>query len=290
MPGARIGVIGGTGLYQVEGMKGFQEVRPKTPFGDPSDSIVIGEIDGHNVAFLPRHGRGHFLLPSEVPYRANIYALKSLGVEQIIAVNSCGSLKDTVKPGDLVIPDQLIDRTRGRINTFFGNGLVAHIPFSEPFCPVLSRVLYDAAKVVGARVHLGGTCVVIEGPAFSTVAESRLYKSWGGDIINMTMLPEAKLAREAEMCYASVACVSDYDSWRQKGTFEPVRADMVVAVMHGNISIAKQIIKKAVGNAPGDRKCECHEVLKTAIITDSHRISRSAKKDLGLLISKYVGQ
>ncbi len=289
MPGARIGVIGGTGLYQIEGMKSFQEVRPKTPFGDPSDVIVIGELDGHNIAFLPRHGRGHVLLPTEVPYRANIYALKLLGVEQIIAINSCGSLKETVKPGDLVIPDQIIDRTRSRTSTFFGNGLVAHIPFSEPFCPVLSKVLYDAAKAVGARVHLGGTCIVMEGPAFSTVAESRLYKTWGGDIINMTMLPEAKLAREAEMCYASIACVSDYDSWRQKGTFEPVRADMVVTVMHGNISTAKQIIKKAVGKVPGDRKCECHEALKTAIITDSYKISRSAKKDLSLLISKYSG-
>jgi 5'-methylthioadenosine phosphorylase len=289
MPGARIGVIGGTGLYQIEGMKLFQEVRPKTPFGDPSDVIVIGELDGHNIAFLPRHGRGHVLLPTEVPYRANIYALKLLGVEQIIAINSCGSLKDTVKPGDLVIPDQIIDRTRSRTSTFFGNGLVAHIPFSEPFCPVLSEVLYDAAKAVGARVHLGGTCIVMEGPAFSTVAESRLYKTWGGDIINMTMLPEAKLAREAEMCYSSIACVTDYDAWRQKGTFEPVRADMVVTVMHGNISTAKQIIKKAVGKVPGDRKCECREALKTAIITDSYKISRSAKKDLGLLISKYVG-
>lgn len=288
MPGARIGVIGGTGLYQIEGMKSFQEVRPKTPFGDPSDVIVVGELNGHTVAFLPRHGRGHILLPAEIPYRANIYALKSLGVEQIIAVHSCGSLKDAVKPGDLVIPDQIIDRTRGRPSTFFGNGLVAHIPFSEPFCQVLSKVLYDAAKSVGARVHLGGTCIVMEGPAFSTVAESRLYKSWGGDIINMTMLPEAKLAREAEICYATIACVSDYDSWRQKGTFEPVRADLVVTVMHGNISIAKQIIKKAVANVPGDWECECREALKTAIITEAHKMSKSAKKDLSLLISKYV--
>jgi 5'-methylthioadenosine phosphorylase len=287
MPGARIGIIGGTGLYQIEWLSSFQEVKPKTPFGEPSDSIVVGELDGNTLAFLPRHGRGHYLLPSEVPFRANLYALKSLGVEWIIAINSCGSLKETIKPGDLVIPDQLIDRTRGRASTFFGNGLVAHIPFSEPFCPVLSKVLNEAAKSVHPRAHSGGTCIVMEGPAFSTVAESRLYKAWGSDIINMTMLPEAKLAREAEICYASIACVSDYDSWRAKGSYEPVKADMVVAIMHGNISVAKQIIKKAVAKIPGERKCECHEALKTAIITDSHKMGKGARKDLAPIIGKY---
>jgi len=285
---ARIGVIAGTGLYQMEGMKALQEVRVKTPFGDPSDSLVVGELNGISIAFLPRHGRGHTISPAEVPVRANIYALKSLGVEHIIAINSCGSFREDIKPGDLVIPDQLIDCTHGRVSTFFGSGLVAHIPFAEPICPVLAGVLFSAAKESGTRVHSGGACVVMQGPAFSTAAESRLHKSWGAHIINMTMLPEAKLAREAEICYASVACVSDYDSWRQKSAYEPVRADMVLAIMQGNISNAKQIIRLAAQRIPAERKCECATALKTAILTAGNYIPKSVKKDLGLLLSKYV--
>jgi 5'-methylthioadenosine phosphorylase len=205
MPQAKIGVIGGTGLYDIEGLTDIEEVDITTPFGKPSDTIVIGKLEGVGIAFLPRHGRGHRISPTELPVRANIYALKSLGVEQIMAINSAGSFKEEMKPGDLVFPDQIIDRTRSRINTFFGEGIVAHISFAMPFCPVLSRILVEAGEEAGADVHPEGTFVIMEGPAFSTRAESRLYRSWGADIIGMTALPEAKLAREAEICYAVVA-------------------------------------------------------------------------------------
>ena len=288
MTQARIAVIGGTGLYHIEGMSGLQQVRLKTPFGEPSDGIVVGELGGISMAFLPRHGVGHRLMPSEVPSRANIYALKSLGVEWIIAVNSCGSFREDIRPGDLVIPDQVVDRTSGRVSTFFGNGLVVHIPFSEPFCPVLSDVLYEAARQDGGRVHKGGTYLAMEGPAFSTVAESRLYRSWGADVIGMTVLPEAKLAREAELCYASICCVSDYDSWRQKGTAEPVTADKVLAIMRGNISNARHIIKLAAPLILPERNCECASALKTSIITAQEYMPKSVKRDLALLLGKYL--
>ena len=212
MSQAKIGVIGGSGLYDMEGMTDIEEVDISTPFGKPSDTIVIGRLEGVGIAFLPRHGKGHRIMPTEIPYRANIYALKSLGVEHIIAINSAGSFKKEIKPGDLLVPDQLIDRTKGRVSTFFEEGIVGHIPFADPFCPVLSQVIYKAAREVGATVHFKGTCVVMEGPAFSTRAESRLYRSWGADIIGMTALPEAKLAREAEICYAIIGCVTDNDS------------------------------------------------------------------------------
>ncbi len=286
MPQAKIGVIGGTGLYKIEGLTDIEEVNIDTPFGKPSDSIIIGRLEGVNVAFLPRHGRGHRLSPTEVPSRANIYALKSLGVEHIISVNSVGSFKKELKPGDLVIPDQLIDRTRRRVSTFFGNGLVAHIPFAEPFCPVLSRILFGAAKEVGASVHFKGTYAAIEGPAFSTRAESRLYRSWGADIIGMTVLPEAKLAREAEICYASIACVSDYDSWEEKA--KPVTVDIILDIMHKNIDTAKKIIKLAVTRMPQKRDCHCATALKTALVTDPGLIPPEQKKKLELLIGKYL--
>jgi len=286
MPQAKIGVIGGTGLYQIEGLTDIEEINIDTPFGKPSDSIIIGRLEGANVAFLPRHGRGHNLSPTEVPYRANIYALKSLGVEHIISVNSVGSFKKELKPGDLVIPDQLIDRTRRRESTFFGEGIVAHIPFAEPFCPVLSRTLFTAAKETGASVHPKGTYVAMEGPAFSTRAESRLHRSWGADIIGMTALPEAKLAREAEICYASIACVSDYDSWQEKG--EPVTVEMVLDIMHKYIDTAKKIIKLAVARMPQRRDCGCATALKTALITDPRLIPPEQKKKLDLLIGKYL--
>jgi 5'-methylthioadenosine phosphorylase len=286
MPQAKIGVIGGTGLYQIEGLSDIEEVNIDTPFGKPSDTIIIGRLEKANVAFLPRHGRGHKLSPTEVPYRANIYALKSLGVERIISVNSVGSFKNELKPGDLVIPDQIIDRTRRRVNTFFGEGIVAHIPFAEPFCPDLSRILFEAAKEAGASVHPKGTYVAMEGPAFSTRAESMLYRSWGADIIGMTVLPEAKLAREAEMCYASIAGVSDYDSWQEKG--EPVTVEMVLAIMHKNVEITKKIIKLAVARTPQKRDCGCASALKTALITDPKLIPPAQKKKLELLIGKYL--
>ncbi|MFA4904636.1 MAG: S-methyl-5'-thioadenosine phosphorylase [Desulfobaccales bacterium] len=286
MPQAKIGVIGGTGLYQIEGMTDIEEVKVKTPFGDPSDSIITGALEGTRIAFLPRHGRGHRITPTELPSRANIYALKSLGVERIIAVNSCGSFKEELKPRDLVIPDQIIDRTRGRLNTFFGHGIVAHIPFAEPFCPALSQILYQAAQEAGAKVHRGGTFIAMEGPQFSTKAESRLYKSWGADIIGMTVLPEAKLAREAEICYAVVACVTDYDSWHE--ALEPVKIEEILSILAQNIGRAKAIIKTAAAHIPAKRNCECAGALATAIITTPEMIPNQTRKNLELLIGKYL--
>jgi 5'-methylthioadenosine phosphorylase len=286
MPQAKIGVIGGTGLYEIEGMNNVQEVKVKTPFGDPSDSIILGTLEGTNIAFLPRHGRGHRINPSELPSRANIYALKSLGVEHIIAINSCGSFKEELKPRDLVIPDQIIDRTRGRQSTFFGNGIVAHIPFSQPFCLALSQILYQAAREVGATVHKSGTFIAMEGPQFSTKAESRLYRSWGADIIGMTVLPEAKLAREAEICYASLACVTDYDSWHDH--LEPVKIEEILNILAQNIERAKAIIKIAAARIPDKRDCECASALSTAIITAPELIPAKTRRDLGLLIDKYI--
>jgi 5'-methylthioadenosine phosphorylase len=246
----------------------------------------VGKLEGVGVAFLPRHGRGHRILPTEVPSRANIYALKSLGVERIIAINSVGSLKEEFKPGDLLIPDQLIDRTRSRANTFFGEGVVVHIPFGEPFCPVLSQVVYQAAKEAGATVHQGGTYVVIEGPAFSTRAESFLYRSWGVDVIGMTALPEAKLAREAEICYAIIACITDYDCWHRK--HEAVTAEIILNTLRQNIDTAKKIIKLAVGRVPQRRDCQCATALQTAVVTASELIPDKQKQKLDLLIGRYL--
>jgi len=288
MPQAKIGVIGGTGLYDIDGLTDIEEVDIDTPFGKPSDTIVVGKLEGVGVAFLPRHGKGHRISPTEIPVRANIYALKWLGVEWLIAVNSVGSFKQEIKPGDLVIPDQLIDRTRSRVNSFFGEGIVAHIPFAEPFCPVLSHILYQTAREVGASVHSKGTYIAMEGLAFSTRAESRLYRSWGADIIGMTALPEAKLAREAEICYASIACVSDYDSWWEKS--EPVTVDVILDILHKNknIETTKKIVKLAVARIPEERDCDCATALKTAIITAPELIPPEQKEKLNLLIGKYL--
>jgi 5'-methylthioadenosine phosphorylase len=287
MSQAKIGVIGGSGLYDMEGMTDIEEVDISTPFGKPSDTIVIGSLEGVGIAFLPRHGKGHRIIPTEIPYRANIYALKSLGVEYIIAINSAGSFKKEIKPGDLLIPDQLIDRTKERVSTFFGEGIVGHVPFADPFCPVLSQVVYKAAEEVGATVHFKGTCVVMEGPAFSTRAESRLYRSWGADIIGMTALPEAKLAREAEICYAIIGCVTDYDSWWEPG--EPVTADMVLGVLRKNADTAKKIISLAVSRIPETRNCGCSSALETAIVTAPSMIPAEQREKLDLLIGKYLG-
>ncbi len=283
-PTAKLAVIGGTGLYDIEGLQDVQEVRPETPFGPPSDAIVVGRLGGVGVAFLPRHGRGHRLSPTEVPYRANIYALKALGVEFIISSNSCGSFKEELRPGHLMVPDQIIDRTRGRVSSFFGEGIVAHVPFADPFCPALSQVVYQAALDAGATVHRGGTFIAMEGPAFSTRAESRLYKSWGADVIGMTVLPEAKLAREAEICYASIACVTDYDSWRE--TDEAVTVAAIMTTMQRNVDLAKKTIKLAAERLPGERDCACATAL--AIVTDPKAIPTAAKKKLALLIGKYI--
>ncbi len=286
MPQAKIGVIGGSGLYEIGGMTDIEEVNIDTPFGKPSDSITIGRLEGVGIAFLPRHGKGHRILPTEIPVRANIYALKSLGVEHIIAINSAGSFKQEVKPGDLLIPDQLIDRTRSRVNSFFGEGIVVHIPFADPFCPVLSQIVYQAARDVGATAHQGGTYVTMEGPAFSTRAESRLYRSWGADIIGMTALPEAKLAREAEICYAIIGCITDYDSWMERS--EPITIDVIINCLRQNIDTAKKIIKLAVSRIPANRDCDCATALNSAIVTAPKLIPAEQKKKLNLLIGKYL--
>jgi len=286
MPNAKIAVIGGSGLYDIEGMENIEEVDINTPFGKPSDKIVVGKLEEVGVAFLPRHGRGHRILPTEVPYRANIYALKSIGVERIIGINSVGSLKEEFKPNDLLIPNQLIDRTRGRVSTFFGEGIVAHIPFGEPFCPSLSQLVYQAAKDAGATAHRGGTYVVMEGPAFSTKAESMLYRSWGADVIGMTALPEAKLAREAEICYAVIACVTDYDCWRRG--HDAVTAEMIISRLRQNIDTAKRIIKLAVQKIPSKRDCDCATALSTALITAPDAMPEAQKQKLDLLIGKYL--
>jgi len=286
LPKAKSAVIGGTGLENIEGLTEIHQVNIDTPFGKPSDVITIGRLDGTGMAFLPRHGRGHFISPTELPTRANIYALKSLGVEQIIAVCSCGSFKQELAPGHLVIPDQIIDRTRNRVNTFFTDGIVAHIGFAEPFCRELTRILYESAGEANAIVHPKGTYVCMEGPAFSTRAESKLYRSWGADIIGMTALPEAKLAREAEICYAIIACVTDYDSWWEPG--KPVDVATIIRTLNNNIDTAKQIIKLAVKKIPEHSECHCSHALDGAIVTASEKIPAATKKNLGLLINKYI--
>jgi len=281
----KIGVIGGTGLYQVEGLTDKEELGIETPFGKPSDSILLGTLDGVRVAFLPRHGRAHSIMPTQLPSRANIWALKSLGVEQVIAVNSVGSFKKEIEGGDLVIPDQLIDRTKLRQNTFFGDGIVAHIQFANPFCPSLREILYDAAVEAGADVHPQGTYVVMEGPAFSTRAESRLHKSWGADIIGMTALPEAKLAREAELCFAIVACATDYDSWHEAE--EPVSVDMILKTMRRQEELCKQIVKLSVSRIGDCRDCGCANALAGAIVTPPNAMPDKQKEKLSLLIDRY---
>jgi 5'-methylthioadenosine phosphorylase len=286
MPQARIGVIGGTGLYDIEGMTNVKEVYVDTPFGDPSDTIFLGKLNGVALAFLPRHGRGHRILPGDIPTRANIYAFKSLGVERIIAVNSCGSFKEELAPGHLLVPDQFIDRTRRRSTTFFGEGVVAHISLAEPFCPELSKVLSSCAREAGAQVHSGGTYLAMEGPAFSTGAESRLYKSWGADVIGMTIVPEVNLAREAEICYASVCAITDYDAWR--GQHEAVTIDVVLDYMRKNMAMAKKIISLAITRLAEKRTCVCASALQNAIVTAPTGMTLSQKRKFDLLIGKYL--
>ncbi|MEK7847570.1 MAG: S-methyl-5'-thioadenosine phosphorylase, partial [Chloroflexota bacterium] len=257
----------------------------------PSDAITLGTLEGVGVAFLPRHGKGHRISPTEVPARANIWALKSLGVEQVIAISAVGSLKEEVCPLDLMVPDQLIDRTRSRINSFFeggrpATGVVVHAPFADPFCPQLNRVVYRAAREVAPRVHRGGALVVIEGPQFSTRAESHLYRSWGASIIGMTALPEARLAREAEICYATLACVTDYDCWHE--SYESVTVDMIIANLNQNVEAAKGILRLVAARLPQRRRCGCGHALKTAIVTAPHVIPEKVKTEMSLLLGKYV--
>ncbi|MBI4310189.1 MAG: S-methyl-5'-thioadenosine phosphorylase [Chloroflexi bacterium] len=286
MEQATIAIIGGSGLYEMEGLSNVREVKPKTPFGDPSDAIVIGNRGGASVAFLPRHGKGHRLMPTEVPSRANIYALKMLGVERVISVNAVGSLKEEIHPLDLVVPDQVIDRTRQRANTFFGDGLVAHVGFADPFCPGLSEALVATARESGARVHQGGVSVVMEGPAFSTKAESFLYRSWGASVIGMTVLPEAKLAREAEMCYASLSCATDYDCWHE--AHESVTVEMIISNLLKNVATSKDILRRVIPKLNVERRCACPHALKDAIVTSRDAISPAAKQRLSHLIGKYI--
>ena len=286
MPEIKIGVIGGTGLYDVEGLEDVEEISLDTPFGKPRDSLITGKLGGVGVAFLPRHGRGHSIIPTEVPSRANIYALKSLGVASIIAINSVGSLREEIKQGDLVIPDQLIDRTKNRVNSFFGCGIVAHIQFAEPFCPSLRGLLYETVRETGAEVHPGGTYVVMEGPAFSTKAESHLHRSWGADLIGMTALPEARLAREAEICYAIVACATDYDVWHE--TEEDVGVEVVLQTMRRQEELCKQVIGLAVPRITAMPPCGCPCALQGAIITAPEAMPPATRKKLDLLIGKYI--
>jgi 5'-methylthioadenosine phosphorylase len=286
MQTAQIGIIGGSGLYDMAAVTDREEVSLSTPFGDPSAPLLLGNLGGKRVAFLARHGTGHRLLPSELNFRANIYAMKSLRVEYILSASAVGSLKQEYKPLDIVVPDQFIDRTKGRISTFFGGGLAAHVGFAHPFCRLLSQVVIAAGSEVGTTVHAGGTYVCMEGPQFSTLAESRLYRSWGADVIGMTNLQEAKLAREAEICYATMALVTDYDCWHPD--HDSVTVDMVIANLVENARTAQQLIADAIARLPFDRVCECASALKFGIITRPDTIPTQVKRDLAPIIGKYL--
>jgi len=281
-----VGVIGGSGLYDMPGLQDVERVRLTTPFGDPSDEFVCGTLAGMRLVFLPRHGRGHRILPSELNFRANIYGMKKLGAEWIIAVASVGSLREEIAPGHLVVPDQLIDRSVHRASTFFGNGIVAHIPFADPFCPVASAALIEAARRIGATVHARGTYVCMEGPQFSTRAESLLYRQWGAAVIGMTALQEAKLAREAEMCFATLALATDYDCWHE--TEADVAIADVLRILNENVATAQRVIAEALRDLHPPRTCPCARALEHAIITDRACIPDAVKRDLGLIIGKYL--
>jgi 5'-methylthioadenosine phosphorylase len=282
----QIGIIGGSGLYDMAELSDREEKSVSTPFGDPSGPYVIGTLGGKRVAFLARHGIGHRILPSELNFRANIYAFKVLGVERILSASAVGSLKEEYRPLDILIPDQFYDRTKGRISTFFGRGIVGHIAFAHPVCSDLSQILADSAQTVGATVHRGGTYVNMEGPQFSTLAESKLYRSWGMDVIGMTNLQEAKLAREAEICYATMALVTDYDCWHPD--HDSVTVEMIVGHLMQNAKMAQQAIANAVSRLPAGRTCACKDALATAIITRPEFVPEQTKKDLAPIIGKYM--
>jgi len=283
-----VGIIGGSGLYEMDGLEVLREERVRTPFGEPSDRYVIGRLDGRPVAFLARHGRAHSLMPSELNFRANIYGFKVLGAEWVLSASAVGSMREEVKPLDILIPDQFFDRTNGRVGTFFGNGLIAHVSMADPTCPVLGEVLYNAGARAGATMHRGGTYLCIEGPQFSTRAESRIYRSWGVDVIGMTNLQEAKLAREAEICYATMALVTDYDVWHE--TEEDVSVESVVAILRQNVATARTILRAAVTMIPSERTCACGHALRDAIITARERIPAEVKRDLAPIVGKYLGE
>jgi 5'-methylthioadenosine phosphorylase len=283
---AEIGVIGGSGLYAMPGLTNVHEELVTTPFGDPSDAFILGELEGRNVAFLARHGRGHRILPSELNFRANIFAMKTLGVERILSVSAVGSLKEEHKPTDFVIPDQFIDRTYARVSTFFGDGIVAHVGFGDPVCATVASVFKRACDAVGVVGKSSGTYVCMEGPQFSTRAESNLYRSWGADVIGMTNLQEAKLAREAEICYATMAMVTDYDCWREG--HDDVTVDQVVAVMLRNADNAAKVVRSAITAMPTQKSCACGDALKYAILTDRKAIPAATRQKLGVLLDKYL--
>ncbi len=281
----RIGIIGGSGLYQIEGLKNTKWVKVVTPFGKPSDEYLTGSIDGREIVFLPRHGRGHKILPTELNYCANIYGMKKLGVDRIISISAVGSLRETIKPLDIVIPDQFVDRTNmARRSTFFGEGVVAHISFADPVCPDLINLVCDIGRGLGANVHFGGTYLNMEGPAFSTKAESNLYRQWGMSIIGMTNMPEAKLAREAEICYVTIAFVTDYDCWYKT----VVDINEVIKNLTKNVDMAKKIIRASVSKIPEKRNCICATGLKDAIVTNKKFIPKATKEKLKIIIGKYI--
>ncbi len=286
MQQAEIGIIGGSGLYHMPGFSDVRELRQQTPFGDPSDAYILGNLEGRKVAFLARHARGHKLLPSELNFRANIYGFKQLGVERIVSVSAVGSLKEEHKPLDFVIPDQFFDRTRHRIDTFFGDGIVAHIGFGDPICGELARVVDAACKTAGVTGKLGGTYICMEGPQFSTRAESNVYRSWGADVIGMTNLQEAKLAREAEICYVTIAMVTDYDCWHPH--HDEVTVVQIISVLTKNAENAARVVKATVGAMPNTRSCKCGSALAHAILTDPAQIPPAKKEQLKLILGKYL--
>ncbi len=287
MQKAEIGIIGGSGLYSMPGLTEIREETVTTPFGEPSDSFILGKLEGRNVAFLARHGRGHKLLPSELNFRANIYAMKLLGVERIVSVSAVGSLKEEHKPTDFVIPDQFIDRTFLRKSTFFGDGVVGHVAFGDPVCATVAQAAEAACASTGVVGKPGGTYICMEGPQFSTKAESNLYRSWGADVVGMTNLQEAKLAREAEICYATVAMVTDYDCWHPH--HDSVTIDQIVAVLHQNAENAAKVVRATVAALPAERKCACATAAQYAILTQKDAIPQAAKDRLKLLFGKYLG-
>jgi len=283
---ASVGIIGGSGLYAMSGLTGTREVRLKTPFGDPSDSIVLGTLEGKRVAFLARHGRGHRILPSEINYRANIYAMKLLGVARIISVSAVGSLKEDLRPGEFLVPDQFFDRTKHRIATFFGDGLVAHVAFAHPTCGQLSGVLADACALQAVKVHRRGTYICIEGPQFSTLAEADVHRQLRFDVIGMTNLTEAKLAREAEICYATIAMITDYDCWHPD--HESVTAAQIIATLNQNAENAQKVLRTAVRELPAARSCKCGAALQHALVTDLKLVPTATKKRLSAILKKYT--
>jgi 5'-methylthioadenosine phosphorylase len=283
-----IGIIGGSGLYEMEGLEILREERLSTPFGDPSDAYLLGRLEGRPVAFLARHGRRHSIMPSELNFRANIFGFKLLGAEWILSASAVGSMREEVKPLDLLIPDQFFDRTHGRPSTFFGRGLIAHVSVADPTCHALGEILYRAGQEAGATVHRGGTYLCIEGPAFSTRAESRIYRGWGVDVIGMTNLQEAKLAREAELCYATLALVTDYDVWHT--TAEDVSVEAVVAVLRQNVRMAQGVLRRAVARIPEGRSCACAHALRDAIITPRDAVPPAVRRELAPIVGKYLGE